>query len=454
MTTMHMRLLFGFMLFIASAWVLAENNESVAHTEIPKTWIDKDTGHKVVRLSEEPDSRSLYFHQNAYTHDGDKLVISVENPRGIAVVDLRSFEVKRIYESPTANILFVGPRKRLVYFTEIADYEGQRIENEMQKPTKILTVDVDTQKVREVAIIPRGKIHSINANEKYLLGAFAEREHNMESGPRDKRFEANYQALGPDGKPLSFAEAKEVRINERLEARIPMEMFIVDIKTGKQKTILRSTDWLNHLQFSPTDPELIMYCHEGPWHKVDRIWTMNIFGKQQQKIHTRSMNMEIAGHEFFSANGKQIYYDLQTPRGEVFWLASYDLQSGERVWRHLERNYWSVHFNISRDGKMFAGDGGDNEMVARAKDGKWIYLFESEAIQDVAGISAPNAKDLVRPAVLKATRLVNMQNHDYRLEPNVTFTPDGKWVVFRSNMHGPVHVYAVSVTPDQSKANF
>jgi len=38
-----------------------------------------------------------------------------------------------------------------------------------------------------------------------------------------------------------------------------------------------------------------------------------------------------------------------------------------------------------------------------------------------------------------------MQQHDYRLEPNVTFTPDGKWVVFRSNMHGPVHVYAVEV---------
>ncbi len=38
-----------------------------------------------------------------------------------------------------------------------------------------------------------------------------------------------------------------------------------------------------------------------------------------------------------------------------------------------------------------------------------------------------------------------MKNHDYRLEPNITFTPDGKWLVFRSNMHGPVHVYAVEL---------
>jgi oligogalacturonide lyase len=31
----------------------------------------------------------------------------------------------------------------------------------------------------------------------------------------------------------------------------------------------------------------------------------------------------------------------------------------------------------------------------------------------------------------------------------VTFTPDAKWIVFRSNMHGAVHTYAVEV----AKAN-
>jgi len=38
-----------------------------------------------------------------------------------------------------------------------------------------------------------------------------------------------------------------------------------------------------------------------------------------------------------------------------------------------------------------------------------------------------------------------MSRHDYRLEPNVSFTPDQKWVVFRSNMHGDTYVYAVEV---------
>ncbi|MFO0969971.1 MAG: hypothetical protein U0793_30840 [Gemmataceae bacterium] len=46
---------------------------------------------------------------------------------------------------------------------------------------------------------------------------------------------------------------------------------------------------------------------------------------------------------------------------------------------------------------------------------------------------------------LAVEKLADLSKHDYRLEPNVTITPDNKWVVFRSNMHGPTHVYAVEV---------
>ncbi len=74
-----------------------------------------------------------------------------------------------------------------------------------------------------------------------------------------------------------------------------------------------------------------MFCHEGPWHKVDRIWAMWTDGTAVTKIHTRAMAMEIFGHEFWSPDGKTLWYDLQTPRGRDFWLASYRLDSGERT---------------------------------------------------------------------------------------------------------------------------
>ena len=83
-------------------------------------------------------------------------------------------------------------------------------------------------------------------------------------------------------------------------------------------------------------------------------------------------------------------------------------------------------------------------MVARATDGKYIYLFTPEIIEDVA-VSAPNADQLVRPGKLNSTKLVDMRTHDYRVEPNLQFSPDNKYLVFRSNMHGPIHAYAVEL---------
>ncbi len=49
------------------------------------------------------------------------------------------------------------------------------------------------------------------------------------------------------------------------------------------------------------------------------------------------------------------------------------------------------------------------------------------------------------PGVFHAEKLVNMSKHKYKLEPNVSFTPDQKWVVFRSNMFGPTYAFAVEI---------
>ena len=81
-------------------------------------------------------------------------------------------------------------------------------------------------------------------------------------------------------------------------------------------------------------------------------------------------------------------------------------------------------------------------MVARAKNGQWIYLFRPEATVFQGQVNEPG---FVQPGVLRAEKLVNMSKHQYRLEPNVSFTPDAKWVVFRSNMLGATYAFAVEI---------
>ncbi len=402
----------------------------------PVEWVDPATGHRVIRLSTEAGTRSIYFHQNSITPDGRYVLVEMQD--GLGVIEIATRKNIRLVEG-RARALFVGRKSGLLYFSR--GENGGR--PEQQKQLGIYTMKPGGGKPRLIATIPQGSIASVNADETLLLGSYAEREWQLEQGPRDARFEANYQAKGKDGKPLTFAESKEVRLLEREQARIPMKMFTVDTRTGEQKIIHETSDWLGHLQFSPTDPRLLMFCHEGPWHRVDRIWMMQL-GGQPRLMHQRTMNMEIAGHEFFDVDGKAIWYDLQTPRGEVFWLAK-SAPDGTRTWYNVDRDHWSVHYQVSPDGKRFSGDGGDEEMVAHARDGKWIYLFTPRDIPDVAGISAPNSAALIHPGTLDAERLVNMKAHDYRLEPNAHFTPDGKWLIFRSNMHGDVHTYMVEL---------
>lgn len=434
----------------------------------PRDWIDPDTGHRIVRLSAEPGTASLYFNQNAYTPDGKKLIVT--SPSGISTIDLATRKIDLIVPGEV-RVIVAGRKTGDVYFTRRTD-EG----------TFVHAVHVATKAIRQIAKLPRGGVSSINADETLMLGVFTAGQAGPgpggDSRPRsaapasaappsgmsntsasqpntggaNPTFQGNYSAKWPDGTPMTYAEAKDLALHHRLMAirqGPPQVIFTVNIATGEIKEVLQEREWIGHLQFSPTDPAQIMFCHEGTWHEVDRIWLVRTDGTGLTKVHTRTMNMEIAGHEFFSADGRTVWYDLQTPRGEDFWLAGYDLATAKRTWYHLSRDEWSVHFKISPDGRLFAGDGGDAEMVARAKDGKWIYLFRPERIPDVAGVKNPDSATLIDTGRLKSERLVNLAKHNYLLEPNVSFTPDVKWIVFRSNLHGVVHTYAVEIAKSQ-----
>jgi oligogalacturonide lyase len=394
----------------------------------PTEWVDKDTGHRVVRLSRDPGTASLYFHQNAYSADGKKLVVT--NPRGIATINLETRAIDQVVEG-RVNILVTGRKTGDIYYT---------------RDGAIFATNLDTHATREVAKIPaqagRGGAIAVNADETVLVGIAAD----------------------PDGKavprkpPSSLPSGDAGSLEANWASGAPRMLYTIDLKAGQFHKIRAENDWTNHLQMSPTDPGLIMFCHEGPWHYVDRIWNIRTDGSGLQLMHERTMNMEIAGHEFFSGDGKTVWYDLQTPKSGVFWVAGVDLATGHRTWYNLQRQEWSVHFNVSADGKLFAGDGGGpNSVAARGMDGQvlsppgngqWIYLFRPVMAR---GSSFRDKKDLIDVGYFQSERLVNLAKHDYRLEPNVTFTPDGKWIVFRSNMFGPTHVFAVEIAKSAAK---
>ena len=408
---------------------------AAARHETRMDWIDADTGHRVVQLSTEPGSESLYFNLNPFTPDGKRMVITSSN--GIALVDLQTRAVEKIVEG-RVHIIMVGHKTGKIYFGETKIESG--LTNRF-----VGTIDPNTKAVQRILKLKRGQeISTVNADETLLGGTFTERSdwgtNDFFNGGPNRRNDIQSQDIAR-GK-------KGTMMEERLAKRYPMELFFYNIATGETKTCNRCTDWLGHLQFSPTDPTLLMFCHEGPWHKVNRIWTIRTDGTDLKLVHQRTMIMEIAGHEFFSGDGQTIWYDLQTPRGEDFWVAGYEIATGKRTWYHLQRNEWGVHFNVSPDGKLFSSDGGDDKMVAHADNGKWLYLFTPELISDRSAGNV-ETKNLIQPGVFHSEKLVNMAKHDYALEPNGMFSPDMKWLIFRSNMSGANQCYAVELEKAQ-----
>ena len=60
----------------------------------PRSWVDKDTGHRVWRLSDEPNSGAFYFNVNAFTPDLKQMVYN--SPDGIRVLDLATMTTRML----------------------------------------------------------------------------------------------------------------------------------------------------------------------------------------------------------------------------------------------------------------------------------------------------------------------------------------------------------------------
>ena len=434
----------------------------------PKTWVDKDTGHRVWRLSDEPNSGGFYFNVNAYTPDGKQMIYTA--PDGIHVLDLATRSTKLLVPNPPRPEKAVGagasvpggrgPGAGMVHALVVGNKTNSVFYTKTDPATGIAAVykaDTNTGAIRKLVDLQAKRfIVSVNADETLAAGTYVEgdaagREYgsnlpapSQPAGTGDNRVAAETQ--GPHYQPTD----KGAMMEARLAARLPLVLFTIRLEPGPngeqpgtETVLLHSTDWVNHLLFSPTDPTLLMYCHEGPWQKVDRIWMIHTDGTHNTLIHKRTMAMEIAGHEFWGLDGETIWYDWQYPKGEDFFLAGYNLKTGVRTAYHMQRDDWSIHFNLTRDLSLFAGDGGDPGQVARANNGEWIELFHPQLYK--AGEGALNGPTFWQAGVFHPEHLVNMSHHYYRQEPNVRISPDKSLVIFTSNMFGPSYVFGAEV---------
>src|SRR5262245_53535597 len=99
--------------FALIALAIAAGAVAAAVEDPPAEWIDATSGHRVIRLSREPGSASLYFHQNQYTAAGDKMVFTTST--GISTLELKTRTIEQIVEGRPTDLV-VGRKTRQVFY--------------------------------------------------------------------------------------------------------------------------------------------------------------------------------------------------------------------------------------------------------------------------------------------------------------------------------------------------
>lgn len=208
-----------------------------------------------------------------------------------------------------------------------------------------------------------------------------------------------------------------VGFRETWEAKPLSQIIKVAVDGSGGGAIFEERYWVGHVNTSPTQNDLLTFCHEGPWNLVDnRIWGMNVASGEVWKIRAREDD-ESVGHEYWHADGERIgYHGRNTDGTQFLGHARYD--DTDRVEVSFPGKTGHIHSNTP---ELIVGDGGQ---VVRL----WQW--------NGSGYDGPRA-------LCRHDSSAKIQ----QLHVHPRFDATGHYVVFTSDVSGYGDVYAVEV-PD------
>lgn len=235
-----------------------------------------------------------------------------------------------------------------------------------------------------------------------------------------------------DGKYIVIGEYKDlsdqfmidlgngyVGFREIWEAHPPTTLYKIPIQGGELEPIYTEDYWLGHFNCSGKYPNIMTFCHEGPWHLVEnRIWGLDIDTGQAWQIRPNAPD-EAIGHEYWMQDGEHIGYHGRTSEGPVYGSIRYD--NTNQTEAPFEGHCWHFHSYML---DLVVGDGDAKApylLLWRFRDGN----FEG-------------------PKVLVWHR---GSFHTQRVHLHPCVNADGTQIIYTADPQGYGQVYAVDI-PD------
>ncbi|KKK84869.1 hypothetical protein LCGC14_2778990, partial [marine sediment metagenome] len=278
---------------------------------------------------------------------------------------------------------------------------------------RLMSVPVDGGEVAEHYACPRGyrpTALSISSCGRYLAFAYAEQM------------------------PTSTDTGKIYSSQAERMYQCPRSVVIrLDLSENVAQALYGEPAWYSHVSISPVDPNVVMFCHEGPWLLVQRIWIAWADTQEVWPLLKTRRLLGQCGHEYFTGTGK-----VMTQYAERDTVDQYP-------WRHAnvllnpdgsdERKFWyqgpqPMHVQTSHhDGTLMTGDCG------RRTD---IHDAEGSAMMSL--IRLVDDRSEMTPLCRHGSSWTGHRSH-----PHPVFWPDDRWVLFDSDRGGRCNVYRVQV---------
>ncbi len=341
-------------------------------------------------------SHHLYFTNNGWYDDGRKLLLASDrhNQTNLFSLDLTTGALTQLTEQrpgdpeiePLSTCL--NPQRPEAYF-----WRGR----------SLVALDLTTLEERVIYEAPEGfwgGFISCTADGRFVCTALNEDPHGRLVADYffgAGGFEAYWQSM-----PLS-------------------KVLLVSVDGAKSEVVWEERYWISHVNTSPTQPNLLTFCHEGPWNKVDqRIWGLDLATGKVWAIRPRRHPEERVGHEYWLADGLSLGYHGHDAQGQPF-LGFVRFDNTEM--RETPIIGDSVHFH-SNDASLIVGDGTTRYPYLL------LWRWQGETIEG--------------PKVLVRRRC---SFHIQRLHTHPRFSPDGRFIVFTADPEGYGNVYLVEVPP-------
>jgi oligogalacturonide lyase len=271
-------------------------------------------------------SNHAYFTYPCWYDQGRKLVIISDRGNRVNLfgVDLISGELRQLTDWDPAKVLNRHSLCKNPVAEEICFFYDNQI----------MLLDLNTLNVRPLMTCPpgyTGNIMDVTADGRYVVTGFSQ------------DLSARFQVDLLNG---------YIGFNEIWAAKPHSTVWKIPLKGGAPEMIFEEHYWLGHFNASPRVPNLMTFCHEGPWNKVDnRIWGLDINTGKAWKIRPTEPG-ECVGHEYWMPDGEHIGYHGGNAKGGLFGSIRYD--NTDHVEAPFESHCWHFH---SHNLDLVVGDG-------------------------------------------------------------------------------------------------